>query len=718
MLKAERLVAAILAAVLTIISGVLVAPLAQANAVPQAGYVKAEKLKHYESSNCPNNHYMHVAEWSYCLNGKVYGEGDSGYWYWDDDTKTLTFDNFVLKRSDFTQSYGGGTFIEPVFDRSTVGMNELTVKFRGTNEIYHQSNGHVDALTLMFTMKSGGVQSKQTNPTVKLIGESADSSLTIDSDITNSKPGYSQPLSSWGAPLTIGGAGTINLHPGYSGVKPFKGAMGIDASTVTITDDVTVNIAPKFMNRNSTSITYGVVGIDAETVLKGNSKVNIDMQGLSGGMTLGIFSRKDVSVTENTQLNINVQSPINSSAGIYAYENVSFSTFKDAKISAPGGRVILASKTATFNGPGDVIGSGSADASLQGVEGINFAAGYGVYSPVAGSANNPAVTNKAGEKVGDWRLSMLPPAYDEVQTKPAQAVNSPVKTRTYQDAAQATTATYSAPATVEVKGKIWKVEINSNTGELTVTPHKDALKGDRAEIPVTLTYINEAFAADAAATTDNGSNKEKSKVRTAIAPVVISEATATPQAPSAEDFEKVAEGSWQKEVIPTYEPAEDGEANPLNGMFTYTTQYLNNDGAPFNPKDPVSKGKKAVVVVSLTDKGKENYTALQCPAAGNVECVVQDDGTIKFVVPLKYKERPAQPGNPDQPGGTQPGTDSGNPGQPGGNQSGTTATDKEKPGMASSAKSLSKTGAMGIAALGFGAGTLLLLGCALRRRNN
>lgn len=214
MLKAERLAAAILAAVLAIISGVLVAPLAQANAVPQAGYVKAEKLKHYNTDKCLNNHYMHVAEWSYCLNSKVYGEGDSGYWYWDEDTKTLTFDNFVLKRSDFTESYGGGTFIEPVFDRSKVGMNSLTVKFRGTNEIYHQSKGHVDAITLMFTMKSDGVGGAQTNPTVKLIGESADSSLTIDSDITNSEPGYSQPLSSWGAPLTIGGAGTIKSTSG------------------------------------------------------------------------------------------------------------------------------------------------------------------------------------------------------------------------------------------------------------------------------------------------------------------------------------------------------------------------------------------------------------------------------------------------------------------------------------------------------------------------
>lgn len=716
MLKAERLVAAMLAAALTIISGVLIAPLAQANAAPQAGYVKAEKLKHYDAENCPNNHYMHVAEWSYCLNSKVYGEGDSGYWYWDEDTKTLTFDNFVLKRSDFTQSYGAGTFIEPVFDRSTVGMNELTVKFRGKNEIYHQSKDERDALTIMFTMKSDGAAGAQAKPTVNLIGESADSSLTIDTDITHSRPNYSESLSSWGAPLTIGGAGTINLHPGYSGVQKLAGVIGIDVSKVTITDDINVNIAPKFMDRNLASASSDVKGIDGETILKGNSKVNIDMQGL-GGMTLGIYSsRRDVSVAENAQLSINAQSPVGKAAGIAA-ANITFSTAKDAKISAPGGKVISASKTATFNGPGDVIGSGSADASLEGVKGINFAAGYGVYSPVAGSAKSPVVTNQKGEKVGDWRLSMLPPAYDEVQTKPAQAVISPVKTMTYQDAAQATTATYSAPATVEVKGKIWKVEINSATGELTVTPHKDALKGDRAEIPVTMTYANEAFVADAAAKTDNGSNKAKSKVRTAIAPVVISEATATPQAPSAEDFEKVAEGSWQKEVIPAYEPAEDGKANPLNGIFTYTTHYLNNDGAPFNPKDPVSKGKKAVVVVSLTDKGKESYTEMKCPENSGVECVVQDDGTIKFVLPLKYKERPAQPGKPNQPGkpgGTQPGNQPGN--QPGGNQSGTTAAGKEK-GAASSAKSLPQTGAMGITALGFGAGTLLLIGCALRRRN-
>lgn len=64
-------------------------------------------------------------------------------------------------------------------------MNELTVKYRGKNVIEQQSRGHSDAIALMFTMKSGGVDSKQDNPKVTLIGESADASLTITTDISD-----------------------------------------------------------------------------------------------------------------------------------------------------------------------------------------------------------------------------------------------------------------------------------------------------------------------------------------------------------------------------------------------------------------------------------------------------------------------------------------------------------------------------------------------------
>lgn len=70
-----------------------------------------------------------------------------------------------------------------------------------------------------------------------------------------------------------------------------------------------------------------------------------------------------------------------------------------------------------------------------------------------------------------------------------------------------------------------------------------------------------------------------------------------------------------------------------------------------------------------------------------------------------------QPGPGDQPNpGDQP-TPQPNPGSQDPQPS-------PKPGAVSPAKSLPKTGAMGITALGFGAGTLLLIGCALRRRNN
>lgn len=90
---------------------------------------------------------------------------------------------------------------------------------------------------------------------------------------------------------------------------------------------------------------------------------------------------------------------------------------------------------------------------------------------------------------------------------------------------------YSAPETVTVNGKTWQVEIDASTGQLTVTPAADAVKGDKVDIPVTVTY----YQADS-----------KVKTREAIAPVVVSEASATPQPPTVQDMNDVPEGSWQK----------------------------------------------------------------------------------------------------------------------------------------------------------------------------
>lgn len=451
-----------------------------------------------------------------------------------------------------------------------------------------------------------------------------------------------------------------------------------------------------------------------DTAVGGNSQVNIDLKGPGKAGRIGIYSAQNVNVTENSQLTINATSS-KLPTGIRSTINTNFSTAKDTTITTPEGRAIYAFGSANFFGPGDVIGSGSTGSSLRAKGGTNFADGYGVYLPVAGSAVNPGVADKTGNKVGAWRLSMLPPKYEEVKTEPGKAVKSPVKTNTYvKDAANATKATYSAPKTVEVNGNPWKVAIDATTGELTVTPHKDARKGDKAEIPVTLSYANDIFPADAKAKSKVGSNEAGIKKRIAIAPVVV-EPIATPETPTAQDFDQVEEGNWQKLVMPSYDPDEEGNPNPLAGMFSYdlaNVKYLNHAGQPFNPKDPVSRGKKAEVIVPLTKKGKENFSKMKCPA--DTLCELQDDGTVKFTVILDYKERSEKPDTPCEP--CKP---CGNPGTaPGGQQPGTKITNGTKGNSTHTPDSLVQTGAVDTAILGFGASVLLLVGFALLRRRH
>lgn len=750
MKKTARIAISALAAAFVLLTGVLLSPAAQAEPAPPQGYTKAAQHEHGYYSKCPNSQYMHVAEWTYCLNSKIYGEGDSGYWYWDNDTNTLTFDNFVLKRANFTGSYGDGTFIEPVFNRPKSSVTELTIKVKGKNVIDQQSKGHSDALTLAPTFYGEG-SGNQTTPMVNIIVESPEDSLTINTDVTNSEPNNSRAIRPYKASLTIGGKGTINLNPGYSGTDKLNLVTGINTYpgySTTITDSVTVNINSNLMHKESTSIDYGVFGIQGAAVLKGDSKVNIAVNGASSGLTSGIYptDSQGMSVTERARLSIeanNETSPTASTVGIYSVGNINFSTAEDATVTSSGGPAIHTKKAAIFSGPGDVIGSGNNDISIGAEGGIKFANGYGVYLPAAGSAVNPGVADKAGKKVGAWRLSMLPPKYEEVKTEPGKAVKSPVKTTTYtKDAANATKATYSAPETVDVNGKPWKVAIDATTGELTVTPHEDARKGDKAEIPVTLSYANAAFPEDAKAKIEAGSNEAGIKKRIAIAPVGV-EPIATPETPTAQDFDQVEEGNWQKLVMPSYDPDEEGNPNPLAGMFSYdlaNVKYLNHAGQPFNPKDPVSRGKKAEVIVPLTEKGKKNFSKMKCPA--DTLCELLDDGTVKFTVILDYKERSEKPDTPCKPckpcgdpgtapggqqpgthpgttpGGPQPGTQPGNT-NPGGTDSGVNIANGTKGNTPSSPGSLVKTGAMDTTILGFGASVLLLVGFALlRRRHN
>lgn len=671
-----------------VVAGFATVPSAQA--APEDSYADAPQLRHMDWDTCPNLHYIHVAEWTYCLDGNVKGKGDSGSWYWNDAEKTLTFDNFVLERKDFTGSYGAGTFVEVVFDRSKVGVEELNVKFRGNNVIDQQSKGHSDALALTFTMKSGGVNSKQDglNPKVNLIGESADATLTINTDISNSDPNYSTAIESWGGALTIGGQGTINLNPGYSGDKGFTGAMGISASPFTITDDVKVNIKSQIANPETTSTEFGVLGTYGSAVLAGNSHLNIDVQGATRGWAMGMYSRKDIAVTEQATLNVQAVSADKQLLnGVRADRNLKFSSTEDANIKAPGGRVLRAGGAAIFEGPGDVNGEGNPELSLQAAGDVTMAKGYGVFAPESGKVNNPGVINADGERVNEWQLSILKPLYELVETSPAKAVESPMKGEEY--VKQGIRHEYSAPETVTVNGKTWQVGIDASTGQLTVTPAADAVKGDRAEIPVTVTY----YQADS-----------KVKTREAIAPVVISEATAAPQPPTVQDMKDVPEGSWQEVVIPSYGPDGAGTPNPFDGVFKYDVTYVNNDGEPFNPDDPVSRGKKAVVTVSLTDKGKESYTSLKCPEGA--ACEVNGDGNVVFTVDLAFKPKPESPDEPGEPGPSE---------EPRG------AEPSKKPSATSKAQhghgGLSKTGSADMTLLGASALLLLAGGYLLKRRH-
>lgn len=678
MQRIVRVALSTLAVAAAVVAGFATVPSAQA--APEDSYADAPQLKHMDWDTCPNLHYIHIAEWTYCLDGNVKGKGDSGSWYWNDAEKTLTFDNFVLERKDFTGSYGAGTFVEVVFDRSKVGVEELNVKFRGNNVIDQQSKGHSDALALMFTMKSGGVNSKQDglNPKVNLIGESADATLTINTDISNSDPNYSTAVESWGGALTIGGQGTINLNPGYSGDKGFAGAMGISASPFTITDDVKVNIKSQIANPETTSTEFGVLGTYGSAVLAGNSQLDIDVMGVTGGHAIGMYSRENITVTEQASLKVKADSPNMVPVGVRADKDTVFSSAKDADIQAPGGRVWYAGKVATFEGPGDVNGTGASKFSLQAADDVTMAKGYGVFAPESGKVNNPGVVDADGAKVSEWQLSILKPLYELVETSPAKAVESPMKGEEY--AKQGIRHEYSAPETVTVNGKTWQVGIDASTGQLTVTPAADAVKGDRAEIPVTVTY----YQADS-----------KVKTREAIAPVVISEATAAPQPPTVQDMKDVPEGSWQEVVIPSYGPGEDGTPNPLGGVFKYDVTYVNNDGEPFNPDDPVSRGKKAVVTVSLTDKGKESYTSLKCPEGA--ACEVNGDGNVVFTVDLAFKPKPE---SPDE---TKPSDETKKP----------SATSKAQRGYSG----LGKTGSADMTLLGASALLLLAGGCLLKRRH-
>lgn len=715
MKKTARIAISALAAAFVLLTGVLLSPAAQAD--PPSGYEDATDVKAVNDSACGENPHVYMGNSHYCLKGNIKGQGQRGWWYWDDQNKVFTFDNFELVDTNLvSHSTAGLIFIK--FDVKNPGTDKVTVKFKGNNLIKHregsQSNLN-DGLAL-------GLEA-ETPLTFNLEGETPDSTLTLDAGVADSKkPNTITGLRCLASQLNIGGEGTLNLNTEYKGSEKFGMISGIDFRPKPSKDGGKVNIsgnAKLNINSNPNPAANGnnVFGIFAltDTAVAGNSQVNIDLKGPGKAGTIGIYSAQNVNVTEKSQLTINVTSKESLPIGIMPRTNANFSTANDTTITTPGGRAIHSYGSSNFFGPGDVIGSGSTGSSLRADGGINFADGYGVYLPVAGSAVNPGVADKAGKKVGAWRLSMLPPKYEEVKTEPGKAVKSPVKTTTYtKDAANATTVTYSAPETVDVNGKPWKVAIDATTGELTVTPHEDARKGDRAEIPVTLSYANDIFPADAKAKSEVGSNEAGIKKRIAIAPVVV-EPIATPETPTAQDYDQVKEGNWQELVMPSYDPDEEGKPNPLAGMFSYdlaNVKYLNHAGQPFNPKDPVSRGKKAEVIVPLTKKGKENFSKMKCPA--DTLCELLDDGTVKFTVILDYKERSEKPDNPCKP--CKP---CGNPGvAPGGQQPGTKITNGTKGNSTHTPDSLVRTGAVDTAILGFGASVLLLVGFALLRRRH
>uniref|UniRef100_UPI0025904C5A hypothetical protein n=1 Tax=uncultured Varibaculum sp. TaxID=413896 RepID=UPI0025904C5A len=373
MKKTARIAISALAAAFVLLTGVLLSPAAQAD--PPSGYEDATDVKAVNDSACGEKPHVYMGNSHYCLTGNIKGKGKEGWWYWDNDNKVFTFDNFKLEETNFkSHSTAGLIFIK--FDVKNPGTDKVTVKFKGNNLISHIEGGESnldDGLAL--ALEAGDPL------TFNLEGETPDSTLTLNAGVADSKePNTITGLRCFASQLNIGGKGTIDLKPGYSGTNKFGRISGIDfrpkpskdGGKLNISGNVKLNITS---NPNPESDGNNVIGLSspekADITVAGNSQVKIDLKGPGGAGTIGIYSTQNVNVTEKSQLTINATSP-KLPTGILSIINTNFSTAKDTTITTPEGRAINSHGSATFSGPGDVIGSGLTGSSLRATGGIKF----------------------------------------------------------------------------------------------------------------------------------------------------------------------------------------------------------------------------------------------------------------------------------------------------------------------------------------------------------
>ena len=136
MKKTARIVISALAAAFVLLTGVLLSPVAQADP-PPSGYEDATDVKAVNDSACGENPHVYMGNSHYCLKGNIKGQGQRGWWYWDDQNKVFTFDNFELVDTNLlSHSTAGLIFIK--FDVKNPGTDKVTIKFKGNNLIKHR----------------------------------------------------------------------------------------------------------------------------------------------------------------------------------------------------------------------------------------------------------------------------------------------------------------------------------------------------------------------------------------------------------------------------------------------------------------------------------------------------------------------------------------------------------------------------------------------------
>lgn len=159
---------------------------------------------------------MYMGNSHYYLTDNIKGQGQRGWWYWDNENKVFTFDNFELVDTNLISPSSSG-LVGIRFDVKNPGTDKVTVKFKGKNLIKHREGSQSklsDGLAL-------GLEAEDPL-TFNLEGETPDSTLTLDAGVIDSKNAKMIiGLRCLSSQLNIGGKGTINVNPGYNGSGDF-----------------------------------------------------------------------------------------------------------------------------------------------------------------------------------------------------------------------------------------------------------------------------------------------------------------------------------------------------------------------------------------------------------------------------------------------------------------------------------------------------------------